>query len=344
MRLLYGLSGCGLGHVMRAQVIGEHLRSAGHEVLFVSSGRPVELLRERGFDCLALKGMSFRYVGGAVARWRSARDWLGGAPAAAQEGARLFAGVRRFDPQRVLTDYELFSRVAGQVLGVPVVSVDHQHVVDRCEHPRAVRRHVGAFGLLRAACALKTAACARYVVSSFYFPRSRCERTTVVGPILRPIVERAQPSRGEHVIVYQTTPNDPTLIPTLRASPGMFIVYGRDEDAQHGNVTLRRFDEGRFVAELASARAVITNGGFTAMGEALALSKPVLSVPVPHQPEQALNAAWLSTLGWGTSAARLTPRTVREFLRRDYGRPSDPRLRSGRADACAAIDAALEAP
>ena len=59
-----------------------------------------------------------------------------------------------------------------------------------------------------------------------------------------------------------------------------------------GNVELRDFDETRFAADLRSARAVIANGGFTTLAEAIRLGKPVLSIPVRHQGEQELNAAY----------------------------------------------------
>jgi uncharacterized protein (TIGR00661 family) len=343
MRVLYGVAGCGLGHVMRARVILEHLRQKGHEVVVVTNGRPLELLRRSGHTCLELTGMHWRYVAGQVSRSSSVASWVKQAPGAVQQGLRLALGtVADFAPQAVLTDFELFSCVLGRLSGLPVVSFDHQHVIDRCSHPRTLRRQVKGFGLLRTACGLKTAGCSRYVVSSFYFPPQRQPRTTLVGPVLRTTVERSTARQGEHVLVYQTTPDDPRLLPALTASKVSFVVYGQQRDETVGNVQFRRFDENRYVEELASARAVITNGGFMGIGEALALGKPVLSVPVPHQPEQALNAAWLDALGWGQSASQLSADTVRDFLSREFVRPDEPRLRTGRHDACSAIDAALE--
>lgn len=343
MRLLYGVVGCGLGHVMRARVILEHLRQQGHEVVVVTNDRPLELLRRSGHTCLEVTGMHWHYVAGQVSRSTSVASWVKQAPGALQQGLRLALGtVADFAPQAVLTDFELFSCVVGRLSGLPVVSLDHQHVIDRCSHPPTLRRRVKGFGLLRTACGLKTAGCSRYVVSSFYFPPQRRPRTTLVGPILRPAVERSASRLGEHVLVYQTTPDDPGLLPALTASKTPFVVYGQHRDGAVGNVQFRRFDEDRYVEELASARAVITNGGFMGIGEALALGKPVLSVPVRHQPEQALNAAWLDALGWGQAATQLTAEVVRDFLSRQFVSPDEPRLRTGRHDACSAIDAALE--
>lgn len=47
-----------------------------------------------------------------------------------------------------------------------------------------------------------------------------------------------------------------------------------------GNLQFKNFNEDEFYRDLASCRAVITNGGFSLMTEALYLQKPILSVPV----------------------------------------------------------------
>jgi uncharacterized protein (TIGR00661 family) len=168
--------------------------------------------------------------------------------------------------------------------------------------------------------------------------------TELVGPIVRPEIERAVTSRGDHVLVYQTASGDPRLLPSLTATRGArFVVYGLGREARMENVELRSFDEQRFVRDLASARAVIANGGFTTLSEALYLGKPVLSVPMRYQGEQELNAAWLSALGLGATARRFSPAVVAGFLARldHYRASSDPRLRRGTIDACASLDRAF---
>jgi uncharacterized protein (TIGR00661 family) len=125
-----------------------------------------------------------------------------------------------------------------------------------------------------------------------------------------------------------------------------FVLYGLGRAQTIGNVELRAFDETRFVRDLASARAVIANGGFTTLSEAVVLGKPVLSVPVRRQPEQELNAAWLDVLGLGMRAERIDSHVVRTFLERVDGDSfrcmQDPRIRTGTSDAAAALDRALQ--
>ncbi|MCA2980821.1 MAG: glycosyltransferase [Myxococcaceae bacterium] len=343
-RIWYGVAGAGLGHTMRAAVIARHLERRGHRVRLVSSGRAVEVLRRHGLCCDRVEGLDFHFDGGRVRPWRSLADVLrGGGGKLRRNGAVCARVLREFRPDAVLTDFESLSSLVGALAGLPVVSVDHQHVIDRCRHPRRVRDAVPSFAALRALCALRTRA-HRYVVTSFFFPEPMRADTTLVGPVLRPAWDDLEPRAGRHVVVYHTSASDLRLLPTLRRFTGTrFLVYGLGREGVEGHVECRRFDERGFAAALASARAVITNGGFTTIGEALALGKPVLSIPVDGQPEQALNAQWLAALGAGVTARALSADRLDAFLSTAFPRLADARLHTGRRDACAAVDAALEA-
>jgi uncharacterized protein (TIGR00661 family) len=347
MRILYGVTGCGLGHTMRARALAQHLRSRGHVVRIAASGRAVGILRQHGLDVLAIDGMTMRFEEGAVRRGRTAIDLLKSAPRAIKRNAEVaLSYVRAFDPEMVLTDFDSFAHLTGQLLRVPVISVDHQHVLDRFCHPPCVAEQVTSFRMARAVVTAKTPRCEHYVVTSFFFPQPRWGSTTLVGPIVRPEVAAATPTRGEHVLVYQTAAGDPRLLPALAEVPGVrFILYGLGREQTLGNVELRTFDESRFVAELAAARAVIANGGFTTLSEAVTLGKPVLSVPVRRQTEQELNAAYVEQLGLGVRASHIDSRVVSSFLARvdvgEFDQDRDPRIGRGTEDANAAVEQAI---
>jgi uncharacterized protein (TIGR00661 family) len=283
-----------------------------------------------------------RFADGEARRARSALALLRQAPRAIRRNASVaWHHVLDFDPEILVTDFDTFVPAVGAVLRRPVISLDHQHVLDRFRHPAAVRATVSAFGLARALVTAKTPRCDHYIVTSFYFPEPRYEGTSLVGPIVRREIEQAVPTEGEHVLVYQTTSGDPRLVPALLSVPNVrFRVYGVGRDETIGNVELCGFDEARFVADLASARAVVANGGFTTLSEAVVLGKPVLGVPVRGQPEQELNAAWLEVLGLGRRAERIDADTLRTFLDRLDECRGD-RVRSGTRDATAALDRAL---
>jgi uncharacterized protein (TIGR00661 family) len=84
-----------------------------------------------------------------------------------------------------------------------------------------------------------------------------------------------------------------------------------------GPLTYRPFSEAGFIADLASARGVMAGGGFTLMGEAVYLHKPMLSDPDGRQFEQLLNARYLAREGYGLAAADAAePGLLRGFVER----------------------------
>lgn len=344
MKILYGVTGEGLGHTMRARALAQALQAKGHRVCIATSGRAEVILRGHGFETVAIDGLKMVYRDGAMQRARTLARVARGAPRALGTNVRAALGAAQsFNPDAVITDFESFAYAYGRARGLPIVSFDHQHVLDRCRHPPAMRSN--DFRAARALVRVKTPRCAHFVVTSFYFPPIRTARTTLVGPVMRPEIVTARPTRGEHVVVYQTAHGDPRLIPSLLANRGVsFRVYGAKERGRIANVQLCDFDEAGFIADLASARAVIANGGFTTLAEALYLGKPVLAVPVRHQGEQELNAAYLEELGLGLRARRISAGAVRALLARTREHdppPVDPRLRTGTADAFAAVERAL---
>jgi uncharacterized protein (TIGR00661 family) len=340
VRVLYGVTGEGMGHAMRSRVIAAHLVAAGHEVKLVASGRAVDYLRRYFDDVLAIPGLSIVYDGAEVRRLRTLVAFGRSVRPSLREIIALYRrSISGFQPHACITDFDSFSHVFGLLFDRPVISIDHQHVIDRCEHDREITARVG-LASARAIVRAKLPRCRHYVVTSYYFPRVRTANTTLVGPILRPEILACRPTRGEHVLVYQTSIAPDELITALRAVPEQrFVVFDRVGGTRVGNVEIRRFDEHAFVDHLASARAVITNGGYTTIAEALYLGKPVLAIPLRHQGEQLLNAAYLEASGLGLRANRLDRATIVELL---AARASATRITAGNTDAFGCVDRLLE--
>ncbi len=349
MRILYGLCGDGLGHTMRARVVANHLQRAGHEVHLATSGRAARVLRSHGFHVIDIRNLSATYEKGRISRAKTLSRFVFEAPERIGFNARAaFREAMCFAPDLVMTDFSSFACAAGHALGIPIVSLDHQHVLDRFEHPlRLLAPFMAEYQLARAVVSAKTPKCDHYVVSSFFFPEERAQNrtpTTLVGPMVRTEVAALTPTHGDHVLVYQTSSGDPNLLAALKANRETeFRVYGMGRDEKRENVQLCAFDEAKFLADLASARAVIANGGFSAISEALVLGKPILSVPIVHQPEQELNARYLEALQLGVHAKRASASSIRTFLKRPHSfRSPDPRVRSGTQDGLDALDRILK--
>ncbi len=86
---------------------------------------------------------------------------------------------------------------------------------------------------------------------------------------------KQKPTYGDHVFVYQTSISNEYLFELLKKIDEKFVVYGMNENLTDGNLVCKKFNEKEFYQDISSAKAIITNGGFTVISEALYLKKPI---------------------------------------------------------------------
>ena len=330
MRILYGVVGEGMGHAIRSRVVIDHLiHDEGHDVQVVVSGRAHDVLEDYFPDVHHIWGLSMAFENAEFKVWRSV---LRNLKQAISDGIdenvlRYFEVTAEFDPQCVISDFESWSYFYGKVHDLPVLCVDNIQMMARCRHPRELLDlHRTDYELAKNFTKGKLLRSDHYYIATFFHPEVRKPRTTLVPPVLRDEILGAHVTDGDHILVYQTSTSCQDLPDILRQlGDTHFIVYGyrRDIDTpvDEGNVRYCPFDETGFMADLASARGVITNGGFTLMSEAVYLHKPVLSIPLASQFEQVLNAYYLEQLGYGYGNDILDAHTIRHFIEQvdEYG-------------------------
>jgi uncharacterized protein (TIGR00661 family) len=321
MRILYGVVGEGMGHATRSKVLLNELVKE-HEVHIVVSGRAKELLEKQFPNVHGIWGYTLAYDKNEVRAWQTLVRNLKGAVSGWPQNIRTyFELIQSFEPDVVISDFESFSYLFAKNHMMPVISVDNMQIINRCKHdPALLAGFEDTFELTRSIVKAKLPGCFHYLISTFFYPPVRKERTTLLPPILRPEILAARSEPGEHLLVYQTSPSNQALVDALKQSGLSCRVYGmrRDlrEDAVEGNLVFRPFSEERFIEDLRTARAVVAGGGFTLMGEAVYLHKPVLSVPIGGQFEQVMNALYLQSLGYGMYAKEMSSAALRQFLDR----------------------------
>lgn len=310
-----------MGHATRSAVVLAELVKE-HEVHIVVSGRAREYLARRFENVHGIWGLTLTYEGNEVRKWQSVLENLKGAVEGWPLNVRAYLELAEaYKPELVISDFETFSYLFAKRHRLPVLSIDNIQIINRCAHDAdLIAGHEDSFELTRSLVKSKLPGCSHYLITSFFNPPVRKERTTLVPPILRPEVIAARPEKGEHLLVYQTATTNQGLAEMLAASGLPCRVYGmrRDlrEDVVEGSLIYRPFSDQGFIDDLRTARAVITGGGFTLMSEAVFLRKPVLSIPVAGQFEQVLNALYLAKLRYGLYARELTPSVLAEFLAR----------------------------
>ena len=125
---------------------------------------------------------------------------------------------------------------------------------------------------------------------------------------------KLKPEIKDHVIVYQTSNSNYKLMERLKKIDENFIVYGFNKDEVDENLTYRSFNEDIFYDDLRTAKAVITNGGFTLISEAIYLKKPIYSMPALGNFEQILNGFYVDKLGYGEYHEDMESKNIKSFL------------------------------
>jgi uncharacterized protein (TIGR00661 family) len=305
MRILYGVVGEGMGHAIRSRVVLEHLLAGGHQVEVMASGRACKFLGARFGGVNEIHGLHMIAEDNRVRRGKTVwSNVLAGITGTPRNIRAYFDLIEEFRPELVISDFESWTYFYARLHDRPIISIDNMQVINRCLHAPEILDGVRAdFEITRAFVKSKLPSCDWYLITAFFRAPVRKERTSLFPPILRPEILAAAPTRGDHLIVYQTAEGFGALVGALRATGLECRVYGmrRDIEADEvdGTLVYRPFSEATFIEDLASCRAVVANAGFTLMGEAVHLRKPMLAFPLQRQFEQILNGRYLQREGFG---------------------------------------------
>ena len=309
--ILYGVNGEGSGHSTRAREVLSHLRAQGHAVHVASFDRGLRNLGS-DFEVAEIYGLRLAYVNNEVRYRRTLAKNLLSAGRAARSLGRLLELSRGWDIHVVITDFEPLTCHVGRRLRLPVIAIDNQHALTNLQVavPRQYRADAAAAKLVTRFMVPRADS---YLVLSFFEAPVTRARTFLFPPLLRTQVLDAKATEGEHVLVYVTSPA-PELASLLRQVRSPFVAYGFDRDGRSGNVVFKKPSMDGFLEDLASAKAIVANAGFSLVTEALHLGKPYLPVPVKHQFEQIFNAYWIDRMGYGTYWDELNKERIDSFL------------------------------
>jgi len=315
-RILYGVCGEGMGHAIRSAVVIEHLLKKNDVVIFASD-RAYQYLSDKFDDVYEIEGFNTVYEFNQVNNTKTFINNIKDLPLDLGYNLRLMYSVAKASkPQLIISDFEFYSNILSKILRIPLISLDNMHVMTQCEievFNEYLSDRIRAKGVVRSFIQRPN----KYLITSFYFPPVKNpNKVKMFPPILRDNVLKLKPVEGNHILVYQTTDSNFELLKLLKEFDDEFIIYGFHKNKRDANLLFKDFNEDEFFEDLASARAVITNGGFTLISEALYLEKPILSIPVKKQFEQILNAIYLRRLEYGEFHEDPDKNDIKEFLER----------------------------
>jgi uncharacterized protein (TIGR00661 family) len=303
-RILFGIMGDAGGHISQALAVADAMPQ--HEFLLLGGGR-VPSLAADGYAVAEVRTFQTYYTNNRVDLFATAWKGLGTVLGTRRIVDRVSSIAREFHPDLVMSAYEYSAPLAARKLGIPSVSIDNHHFLNKCICDLPKGQIVGrwTYGMPLRWCFSNTDF---FLISSFYAIEPRNPANTAVFPaVLRKAVLEAPPKEEDHVVVYQTSPTFHAISGFLEQMPRRFLIYGFGERAPHKNLVYKEQSTRGFLEDVASCKYVITNGGHNLIAEALYLGKPVLSFPIRFAYEQFFNAHMLKSLGYGDYCLETTP-------------------------------------
>lgn len=309
MRIIYGVSGEGLGHVYEAIEIAEMLQREGHSVKILTFGdRALEALK--GFSPSRIEGFPLHVKANQMSVWRTALRNRHTLTFYVRHWRRLRRELEAFEPDVFLTAYEPYTTLMSHVLRRPLISMDNQNGL------RYLRRApVGSameLAVVRIATRLCTLGAAFYLIKSYRPLTPDNPRDRIVAPIVQRDIRALNPAVGAHFLVYLTKPN-PEFVDVLRELDEPCVIYCHDRVGDEGKLRFRPRGAG-FLDDLASCRAIIGTAGFSLIADAIFLKKPYFAVPLRKQFEQTMNALFLADSGLGAYSESPTVGELRQFI------------------------------
>jgi uncharacterized protein (TIGR00661 family) len=315
--VFYCVCGEGMGHAIRTSVMVDRIKDK-YDVYIFSSDRAYEYLNSKFDNVYEIGGFNTVYINNKVDNLKTLADALRRNPTNIKVGyENLYKKAQHLHPDVIVTDFEIYATMVAKLRGIPLISLDNIHMITqtRIDYPKKQFAE-----MLKAKSVIKTYVVNPkvHILTSFFYPKIRPGKNAVLyPPIIREDILKLEPTQGNHIIVYQTSKESVKLVRRLKAlKDEQFIVYGFNKNETDGNLTYKEFNEDIFYDDLASSKAVICNGGFTFISEAIHLKKPIYSVPAIGNFEQTLNGFYVQKLGYGEYHENMSAKKVYNFLQR----------------------------
>ena len=313
-RIFYSVCGEGMGHAIRSSVILEHLIKK-YDVYIFSSERAYEFLSEKFDNVFEIGGFNTVYENNVVRTKKTFFKALKANPTNLKEGYNvLYKECKKIKPNIIISDFENYSSMLSKLMNIPLISLDNIHMLTQCEYDYPPHHRAD---MLTAKAVTKSYILRpkRHIITSFFYPPLKHPHMTALyPPVLREEIMKLVPEEGEHVLVYQTAESSLNLMEELKKLDHEFIVYGFNKDEIDENLTYRAFNEDQIYEDMRTAKAIIVNGGFTMISEAIYLKKPIYSTPAHKNFEQILNGFYVEKLGFGEYHDELNVEEIESFL------------------------------
>lgn len=321
--IFYGIAGEGNGHAIRAKTIIDELKKK-HTIHMFSHGNGYRFLK-KFFPVHRILGFHMYYINNTVSSFLTGTVNTIKFPLMAFASLQYPIAFIKHKPNVVIADFEPFLMYWAKLFNVPTISIDNQHSITNTQIDK-IKSQWLAEVYSRLVIHTFLPSPDKTIITTFFSTPIIKNNTIFVQPIIRPEVQKLRSKSNkmtrseekqqdkEHIFVYQTSPSYKGMIPVLKKINRQFIMYGFNKETKEANLTFKKFNTEEYLEDLAAADAVIINGGFTVLSEALFLQKPIFSIPIKRQFEQIINGHYLNKLQYGMAVKDITQENFTKFL------------------------------
>tara|TARA_Y100000310_G_scaffold28368_1_gene27004 strand:- start:3032 stop:4102 length:1071 start_codon:yes stop_codon:yes gene_type:complete len=311
-KIVYGISGEGFGHAIRSRVLIEHLQK-NHEIQIVAGGKAFVYLSKHFDNIIKVEFLKIEYIKNSISNIRVILSNIKNAAGLTKSYVKVKRILNNFKPDLVISDFETLTAYNAYYLGIPVVSVDNIQQITKCKL-NFPKKYFNDF--IKTKIVVKMIMpFSNYNLIMAYSPLKVNDNNSIITPpLIREEIKKLKTKKEDFVLVYQTSKSNKKLLKILREINQSFVVYGFNKEDKFDNIELRKFNEEKFYDDLKNCKALITNGGFSLISEALYLRKPILSIPIKKTFEQIINAVNLKKTLCGQFVEKTTKENLDNFL------------------------------
>lgn len=324
IRILYAVSGEGFGHITRSSSVISLLKEKGFDVKIVTYNKGLWYIDEfhPDFDAQEIEGFDLYYKNGYLRKYKTFFKFIKQLPGSAYKNlTSLYRIAYEYRPHIIISDFEPFSQLYAKMFKIPLFCIDNIYTVMNGKIKNRKKIDIDKM-FTKATIKLFTRRAEYHFLISFapeYLAIPDCKSYLIpVYPIIRKSITSRynEKSYDGPVLVYQTSESMTDVLNKITAQnpDTRFAVYGLNIE-KRANVTLKAFSHDGFIDDLIKSKAVLTNGGFTLLSEAIYLKKPVYCMPIKGQYEQEFNADNVERAGYGIADFDGNGEQFSDFLR-----------------------------
>ena len=125
-KIIYAVSGEGMGHAIRSKVIIKHLLKQDHEIIIVCGGKSFPFLSKEFDNVYEIKSNKIIYKDNKAMHFKTSIEFIKKLPKhAAKNFKQLMKLIYNFEPDMIITDFEPFSNLISLIFKIPVIAIDN---------------------------------------------------------------------------------------------------------------------------------------------------------------------------------------------------------------------------